>query len=348
MVDTSDSGITPSVLFMIDHSVVAGTGKSVLSRRLQFVRMDASGAFSYAGWAPHLDLSPTDDRAREIARKILAQPWLVGDIGKKAEIYATGAVVKPHYDEVRRRQTEKLAKLERSVRSQLVKAVEFYSHKYVEYSELAHSANPPPTAAALAETMRRKADELSARLKRREAEIEDARNVVSLPPSVKGGILVIPAGLLDAGEGRDSSHAQPLDAEARRRVELAAMKAVMDAERALGNTVIDVSAEQCGWDLTSRFPEPQDGSPRREDRHIEVKGRVKGADTVTLTHNEICYAVNQRDKFILAIVLVDGDKVEGPFYVRDIWENELNFGVAKEDYQIATLMTKALRPEETI
>jgi hypothetical protein len=36
------------------------------------------------------------------------------------------------------------------------------------------------------------------------------------------------------------------------------MKAVMDAERALGHEVIDVSAEKCGWDLTS-LPKAIDG-----------------------------------------------------------------------------------------
>ena len=38
---------------------------------------------------------------------------------------------------------------------------------------------------------------------------------------------------------------------------------------------------------------------------IEVKGRAKGSSTVTVTRNEILYGLNQQDKFILAIVLVD-------------------------------------------
>ena len=67
-----------------------------------------------------------------------------------------------------------------------------------------------------------------------------------------------------------------------------------------------------------------------------------------LTCNEISYAVNQGDKFILALVLMDGDKTEGPYYIRHIWQNELNFGVAQETYKIADLLTKAEKPEETI
>lgn len=43
-------------------------------------------------------------------------------------------------------------------------------------------------------------------------------------------------------------------------------------------------------------------------RFIEVKGRVTGADTITVTKNEILYSLNKPDDFILAIVeFLDGD-----------------------------------------
>ena len=41
-------------------------------------------------------------------------------------------------------------------------------------------------------------------------------------------------------------------------------------------------------------------------RFLEVKGRVAGAKTVTVTKNEILTALNKPDDFILAIVEVDG------------------------------------------
>ena len=39
---------------------------------------------------------------------------------------------------------------------------------------------------------------------------------------------------------------------------------------------------------------------------IEVKGRITGADTVTLSKNEILAALNKPDCWLLAIVKVDG------------------------------------------
>ena len=60
------------------------------------------------------------------------------------------------------------------------------------------------------------------------------------------------------------------DADARARVEQVAMRTVMEAERALGHDVIDVSAQKCGWDVTSQ-PKPV-GGRLTTTRHIEVRG----------------------------------------------------------------------------
>ena len=76
------------------------------------------------------------------------------------------------------------------------------------------------------------------------------RNVLSSPPVVVGGTLVIPAGLLKENPTEDFS----VDADARRRIERLAMQAVIEAERAIGYETKDVSHEKCGWDITSLLP----------------------------------------------------------------------------------------------
>jgi hypothetical protein len=79
-----------------------------------------------------------------------------------------------------------------------------------------------------------------------------------------------------------------------------------------------------------------------EARHIEVKGRVKGAGTVTITRNEMLYALNQSDKFLLAIVLVgEGDAVEGPFYLRNPFDTEPGWGVSSVNYELNALLERA-------
>ena len=93
-----------------------------------------------------------------------------------------------------------------------------------------------------------------------------------------GGAFVIPAGLLAQIKGEPNWSA---DAEARSRIEQKAMQAVMEYEKSFGCEVIDVSSNNCGWDITS-IPPMKDGR-LPETKHIEVKGRAKGQSTITVT-----------------------------------------------------------------
>lgn len=169
------------------------------------------------------------------------------------------------------------------------------------------------------------------------------RNVVSSSPVVIGGALVIPQGLLAQRKGEPTFS---VDAEARSRVEQIAMKAVMDVETSFGHEVKDVSAEKCGWDVTARPPKV-DGK-LLDDRHIEVKGRAKGQSTITVSRNEIIYGLNQSEKFILAIVIVDGDGFDGPHYIIDPFTQEPDFGVASINYDLDQLLAKSVQPGPAI
>jgi hypothetical protein len=81
---------------------------------------------------------------------------------------------------------------------------------------------------------------------------------------------------------------------------------------------------------------------RADPRHIEVKGRIKGAATVCITKNEMLYAFNQGDKFLLAIALVgQDDTVDGPHYLRHPFDREPGWGVASVNFSLADLLARA-------
>jgi hypothetical protein len=63
----------------------------------------------------------------------------------------------------------------------------------------------------------------------------------------------------------------------------------MDVESGLGFEPIDREKDKLGYDIESRVP----GTGKL--RFIEVKGRVSGADTITVTRNEILYSLNKPD-----------------------------------------------------
>jgi hypothetical protein len=152
----------------------------------------------------------------------------------------------------------------------------------------------------------------------------------------------MPAGLLRQQRGEIPANTFSIDAAARARIEKLAMDAVRLNEEAKGHTVVDVSAQKCGWDLTA-YPPAADGK-LPVARHIEVKGRIKGAATVTITRNEILYALNQADKFVLAIVLIDeADTVEGPFCLHRPFTAEPEAGVASINYALGDLLCRASR-----
>lgn len=112
----------------------------------------------------------------------------------------------------------------------------------------------------------------------------------------------------------------------------------LDVETGLGHTVKDVSAEKCGWDITAQ-PPSMDGKLALA-RHIEVKGRAKGQSTITVSRNEIIYGLNQSEQFILAIVIVDGDSYEGPYYLKNPFNQEPEFGVASINYDLDDLLSR--------
>jgi hypothetical protein len=92
-------------------------------------------------------------------------------------------------------------------------------------------------------------------------------------------------------------------------------------------------AEECGYDVESRVP----GTGKL--RFIEVKGRVAGAGTVTVSRNEIVTALNKPDDFWLAIVEVDGTAA-APVYLQRPFHTEPDFAAESVTYKIRELVAK--------
>lgn len=341
MLDPTDEGVTPSLLFMIDHSVCEGEQEKQISRRMQFVRLMPDGTARNAGWAPHLDLTEPSVKALELAKSIRTQSWLNANLEQVAVQYASANMAKAHFDEVSKRRIAQVDKIHKAVRSRLVAGITYWSNRMVQLQHDVAAGKQPRVQPINAQQT---AEMLTARLHSREQELEQMRHIVSKTPVILGGILVIPQGLLNqaTGEGMFCT-----DAQARSHIEQVAMKAVMDVERSFGHIVEDRSADKCGWDITAHIP-VRPGEPLKDDRHIEVKGRAKGADTITVTRNEICSAINQQDKFILAIVLVDGDSYEGPFYIKNPFDREPDLDDVSINKDLNLLLQKAVKPEETL
>ena len=112
----------------------------------------------------------------------------------------------------------------------------------------------------------------------------------------------------------------------------------METERSLGFEPVDRETEKLGYDIESVVPDTG------RLRFIEVKGRVSGAATITVTLNEILYSLNKPDDFILAIVEFVGDSKHEVHYVRTPFTKEPDIGVTSVNYSFAELLAKAGKP----
>ena len=113
---------------------------------------------------------------------------------------------------------------------------------------------------------------------------------------------------------------------------------VMEVERGLGFDPTDREYEKLGYDIESRVL----GTGRL--RFLEVKGRVAGADTITVTKNEILYSLNKPEDFILAIVEFRDDGSHRAYYLRRPFHREPDFGVTSVNYDFAELLARADGP----
>lgn len=314
LVDDNDEGHEPRVLVYLEHGIRDGrVGRNgrprVISQRLQFVYLDRNGNAVDGGAAPYLDCRPAGENELQHIEALLQEGWLAGDIEDTVRSYAITELVPRHLEEVKTRRLEEIDKIETAVKERLRREILHWQHRALELERQEQAGKQQRLNS---QNARRYVEMLTDRLDKRLGELAKERQIAPLSPEVQGAALVVPIGWLTK---RTEPSSPPTGlAEGREEVERLAMDAVIAAERMLGRDPRDVSAENRGYDIESR--DVKTGSLI----FIEVKGRAEGANTVTLTRNEMLTAFNagQSDlPYILAVVQVDQGFAQQPVYVRD-------------------------------
>jgi hypothetical protein len=341
LVDERDPGVEPRVLFYLEHviqdaSLTRSGERRAVSKRMLYVELDAAGKARHLHYAPYLDYRPLKADEPTID-PILGRPecaWITHELEQAAQAHAITQVVPEHLEEVRSRKLELVAKTEAAVKDRLTKEITYWDHRAEELKlqERAGRSN----ARLNSGEARKRADVLQARLEKRLDELKLERQIAPLPPVVLGGLLVVPVGLIAAMTGRPlASTAVSPDTQ----VSAARARAiVMEVERSLGFDPTDREFEKLGYDIESRVL----GTGRL--RFLEVKGRVAGADTITVTKNEILYSLNKPEDFILAIVEFRDDGSHRAYYLRRPFHREPDFGVTSVNYDFTEILSRAGEP----
>jgi len=289
------------LLVFLEHEVSDGRtadgGPRVVSKRFAFVELDRDGTASTAGPAPYLDYRPPT--REEFAR---LQPLLDGEWpGAQAEAaalrWAVAEAVPAHLAEVRRSTVERVERVRDAVRRRLRAEIDHWDHRALVLQEQVAAGRQPRMQPLRA---RERADALAARLQHRLDELDREAQLAAKPPVVVGAVLVVPEGLLAALAG---TAPPPQHARHTEEVERRAVAGVLAAERRLHRKPTEMAHNNKGYDVQSRTP----------DGHLlflEVKGRIEGADDVTVTRNEVLHIKNAGDRGILALVRVSASAPE--------------------------------------
>ncbi|HQR31169.1 MAG TPA: helicase-related protein [Blastocatellia bacterium] len=345
LVDNRDYGVTPRVLFYLEHAIrdasITRAGEHrIISKQMLYVELDADGQARHLHYAPYLDYRPltADEPVIEALLSLPELAWIAKRSDGAAAIeqqvlgYAIAHVVPEHLESVRARKLALLGKTEAAVKDRLTKEIMHWDRR-AEDLHLQEQAGRPNARLNSGEA-RKRADLLQARLQKRMEELQLERQISAAPPVVMGGLVVIPLGLIARLKGNPLMIPAP-DTQA---VAARAREIVMEIERRLGFIPADRETERLGYDIESIVP----GSGKL--RFIEVKGRAHGADTVTVTKNEILYSLNKPDDFILAIVEFFPDGAHRVSYVRSPFQREPDFGVTSVNYQLQTLIERGEIP----
>jgi superfamily II DNA or RNA helicase len=342
LMDERDTGTAPRVLFYLEHaiqdaSLTRAGERRVISKRMLYVELDGDGNSRHFHYAPYLDYRPMADGEPKVDT-ILARPecqWVDRSLEQKAQGYAVATVVPEHLAEVRSRKLDLIAKTEAAVQDRLTKEISYWDHRaeQLKLQEQAGKAN----ARLNSDEARKRADGLEARLQKRMEELKLEKQIAPLPPVVMGGVLVVPAGLLRLMKGPGEAGAVAVGGTDNEAAAAKARAIIMQVERELGFVPTDREKEKLGYDIESRVP----GTGKL--RFIEVKGRVTGAATITVTKNEILYSLNKPEDFILGIVEFDGE-THGVHYVQRPFQREPDFGVTSVNYSFAELLARAEAP----
>lgn len=341
LTDEGDSGTTPRVLFYMEHaiqdaSVLKNGDRRTISKQMLYVELDSAGHARHLHYAPYLDYRPlrADEPGVDVLFACPESAWITRELEQKALGHAIAEVVPEHLKEVRDRRIGWIHKARAAVKDRLTKEIGYWDHRAQDL-KLQEQAGKPNARLNSQEASRR-ADELQARLQKRMGDLDLEAQVSALPPVALGGFVVVPAGLIAQMTGRPlpkSTQAVDTQASGAR-----ARAIILEVERQLGFDPTDREYEKLGYDIESR--DVRTG----RIRFLEVKGRISGAATITVTKNEILYSLNKPDDFILAIVeFLDGDS-HRVHYVRRPFQREPDFGVTSVNYDFADLLTRAENP----
>ena len=341
LVDERDEGTDVRIMYILEHAIrdakeVKTAKGRTISQNMLYVEVDRNGNAQNLHYAPYLDyraLQEGDPGVEQILDHPACQ-WISDDMEPVVMQHAVSEIVPFHLKQVKDRRLGWINKTRKAVQDRLTKEINYWDHR-AEELKIQEQAGRKAARMNWTEA-RRRADSLQERLKNRLEELDLETQISAASPVVIGGLLVVPIGLIRQMTGEKTAATRPIDTQ---KSAERAREIVMQIERNLGHEPVDRELDKVGYDIESKVPETG------RLRFLEVKGRDAGAETITVTKNEILCSLNKPENYYLAVVLFHEDNqhktyyVHRPFHDRGITND---FNGASVNFKISELITKAV------
>ncbi len=295
----ADAVTAPTLLVGVLNEVKDSTGATV-GKRFGYSFVDESGAIREAGPAPYLDFAPATVDQRSAGAGL---PWLAQS-ERDAVSWVIAEQLPTFSAEVTLRRTAEFERVRERVSTRLTREV-----NRLETEALKADANAATgkKVRVSSDHLRRLANDLLARRESRLTLIERQLSMSPITPQITAIALVLPKLHEDERGAEAPQHAVNTTAVERRGVD-----AVLAAERALGRSPEEQAHNNPGFDVLSRMP---NGAGLR----VEVKARIDGGDTFSITRTEVLLALNASPDHRLALVRVskEGPHLDEVRYIAD-------------------------------
>ena len=281
----------PMLMFSVEQRIEnTAADADTVSHHFDYPLLEQDGTVTVSAAPPYLDYDRPDSTETEAIAEIAGGDWARQNHEKLVRAWAYREGLQPRMDEIKTRLDIETARTRAQVKDRLLAEINHWDREHNRLEALERGGT---VGRLRAETALVRARQLDERLSRRLEQLDEAANLVAVPAVIRGAALVIPSTLLATGAEPEAQNFARQTEEVERR----AVEAVLAAERALGREPVEMPRNNPGYDIQST---DQSGFIH----YIEVKGRIEGSDTFTITTNEITFAQTQGDRHRLALVEV--------------------------------------------
>lgn len=280
----------PALMYTVEQKIQnTAPDPDTISHHFDYPQFASNGTVTVSSTPPYLDYDRPHEGEADMIDSILASDWARENHEKLIRAQAFRHGLQPRLDEVKTRLAIESARTRAQVHERLLAEINHWDREHNRLDALERGGT---VGRVRAETALARSRQLEQRLDRRMHELDAATEVAAAPAIIRGMALVIPSASLTPAGSDPQSCARNTEVVERRAVE-----ATLAAERDLGRSPEEMARNNPGYDIRSTDSEGR-------VFYIEVKGRIEGSDTFTITTNEVTFAQTQGDRHRLALVSV--------------------------------------------